>query len=185
VVSEQVVAGEGEQARVTFAYTAPATPDRRDDVAADIVAEVVGSRLRDVVRERLGDSYAAFADVELTGGGMPDAQTLISVSTGPDLVDAVTAAVLAELDSLRRDGPGDSEMAAAAETVFQELQLFNNPQIVDEVLSVLVDPEGNPSLDAFLHADDLVATIDRDDVAAYVSAWAPAQQYIQVVTVPR
>jgi hypothetical protein len=76
-------------------------------------------------------------------------------------------------------------MAAAAETVFQELQLFNNPQIVDEVLSVLVDPEGNPSLDAFLHADDLVATIDRDDVAAYVSAWAPAQQYIQVVTVPR
>ena len=93
--------------------------------------------------------------------------------------------MLAELELLRVDGPTDSEHAAASETVFQQLQLFNNPQINDEVLSVLVDPEGNPSLRAFLDQDLLVATIDVDDVSTYLTAWTPVDRYIEIQTVPR
>jgi hypothetical protein len=69
--------------------------------------------------------------------------------------------------------------------VFQQLQLFNNPQINDEVLSVLVDPEGNPSLRPFLDQGLLVATIGPDDVKAYLVAWTPVDRYIEIQTVPR
>ena len=185
VVSQRIVAGEGEQASVLFLYTAGASPERRDDVAAQVVGEVVGNRLSDVIRERLGESYSPFADISLTGGGTPNAETYVSVSTGRDLVESVSSAVLAELELLRVDGPTDSEHAAASETVFQQLQLFNNPQINDEVLSVLVDPEGNPSLRAFLDQDLLVATIDVDDVSTYLTAWTPVDRYIEIQTVPR
>jgi zinc protease len=185
IVSDRVVAGDGEQARVSFLYTADATADRRDDVAARIVSAVVENRLTDVIRERLGESYSAFTSIDLTGGGIPDAETFVSVSTGRDLVDGVSAEVLAELDALRREGPTDAEHAAASRTVFQQLQLFTNPQINDEVLSVLVDPAGNPSLDAFLDQDTLVGTISADDVRKYLSAWTTADRYIEIRTVPR
>lgn len=109
----------------------------------------------------------------------------MSVSTGPDLVDSVSSAVLAELDELRAVGPTEAEHAAASETVFQQLQLFNNPQINDEVLSVLVDPEGNPALRLFLDQDRLVATIGPDDVKTYLKAWTPVDRYIEIQTVPR
>jgi zinc protease len=185
IVSERVVAGEGEQANVLFLYTAPASAERRDDVAAQVVGEVVGNRLSDVIREQLGESYSPFAEIELTGGGTPFAETFVSVSTGRDLVDSVSSAVLAELDELRAAGPTGAEYDAASETVFQQLQLFNNPQINDEVLSVLVDPEGNPSLRLFLDQDRLVATIGPDDVKAYLTEWTPVARYIEIQTVPR
>jgi zinc protease len=185
VVSERVVAGEGEQATVLFSYTAPATADRRDDVAARITGEVVGNRLTDVIREQLGESYSPFADISITAGGTPNAETYVGVSTGRDLVDNVSTAVLDELDLLRNDGPTDAEYSAASETVFQQLQLFNNPQINDEVLRVLVDPVGNPSLRMFLAQDRLVETIDADDVRTFLRAWTPVDRYIEIQTVPR
>ena len=62
---------------------------------------------------------------------------------------------------------------------------FNNPKINGEVLSVLVDPEGNPSLSMFLEQDLLVETITASDVQSYLTAWAPIDQYIEIQTVPR
>lgn len=107
------------------------------------------------------------------------------MSTGRDLVDSVSAAVLDELELLRAEGPTGAEHAAASETVHQQLELFNNPQINGEVLSVLVDPEGNPSLSMFLEQDLLVETITASDVQSYLTAWAPIDQYIEIQTVPR
>ena len=90
-----VTAGEGEQASVALLFTAPATADRRDDIVAAILQEVVTARLTDVVREELGDSYSPFAFVQITDGGAPNAETYISNTTAPELLDEVVAAVTA------------------------------------------------------------------------------------------
>ena len=42
------------------------------------------------------------------------------------------------------NGPTEAEFDSAAETVRQQLDLVYNEQVNDEVLNVLVDPEGNP-----------------------------------------
>ena len=180
IVAEQTNAGEGEQAEVIFLFTAPATPDRRDDVAAQIVQEIVTARLTDTVREELGDSYSPYAMVQLTSGATPNAESFMSNTTGVDLVDEVVAAVLEQLEDLRSSGPTEAEFAAATEVVRQELDLFSNGQINDEVLAVLTDPAGNPSFDEFLGQAALVDDIDIAAIRNDIVRWFPVDQYIEV-----
>lgn len=185
VVEQQTQAGQGEQAVVSLLFTAPATIERRDDVAAMIVQELVTSRLTDTIREELGDSYSPYAVVQLTGGATPFAETYVSNTTGVDLVDEVVEAVLGELDDLRTTGPTDDEFDAAQEVIRQQLDLYGNAQINDEVLGVLTDPAGNPSFDAFLQQPRWVDDIDAADARDYINAWLPADHYIEVRVLPR
>ncbi len=185
IVTEQTTAGEGAQASVTLLFTAPATADRRDDVVASILQEVVTARLTDVVREQLGDSYSPYAFVQIDPGGTPNAVTYISNTTSPELLDEVVAAVTAQLDDLRATGPNDTEFVAASENIRQQLDLFSNEQVNDEVLSVFTDPAGNASFDEFLAQPQWVDDITAADIRAAAARWLPAAQYIDVRVLPR
>ena len=185
IVTEQTVAGAGAQASVAMLFTAPATPDRHDDVVAAILQEVVTARLTDVVREELGDSYSPFAFVQVGDGGTPYADTYISNTTAPELLDEVVDAVMAQLDDLRTAGPTQPEFAAASENIRQQLDLFSNEQINDEVLAVFTDPAGNVSFDEFLDQAQLVDLIDAAEIREAMSRWLPADRFIEVRVVPR
>ena len=185
VVSDSIVAGDGAQASVSLLYTAPASPDRRDDMAARVVQEVITSRLSDTIREDLGDSYSPFAVVQLTGGATPNAEVYLANTTSPELLDEVASAAFAQIDDLRANGPGEAEFAAASETVRQQADLYSNEQINDEVLKVSTDPGGNPSFDDFLVQARLIDSIGRIDVQRYINAWMPSDQYIEVRVLPR
>ena len=154
-------------------------------MAASILQEVLTARLTDVVREELGDSYSPFAFVQISDGGTPYAETYISNTTAPELLDEVVAAVAAQLEDLRTAGPTGSEFAAASENIRQQLDLFSNEEINDEVLSVFADPAGNASFDEFLDQAQWVDVIDADEIRAAASRWLPAGQYIEVRVVPR
>jgi zinc protease len=182
VVTDQVSAGRGEQASVSFLFTAPASADRRDDIAAQVVQEILTNRLTDAIREDLGESYSPFAVVNLGAGAAPYADTYISNTTAADLVVEVEQAVLAQLADLRDNGPSPAERAAASEAIRQQLELFSNEQINAEVLAVLTDPAGNASIDAFLGQARL---LDGLDVDAYLRAWLPADRYIEVTVLPK
>ena len=185
IVSEETIAGTGEQASVALLFTAPANADRREDVVASILQEVVTARLTDVVREQLGESYSPFAIVQIGDGAAPNAETYMSNTTAPDLLDDVVAAVIGELDDLRMVGPTDREFAAARENVRQRLDLFSNEQVNDEVLSVLTDPSGHGSFDEFLDQAQWVAVIDGAEIRTAAARWLPADRYIDVRVLPR
>ncbi len=185
VIAEQTVAGEGAQASVALLFTAPGSTERRDDIAAAILQEVVTARLTDVVREELGDSYSPYSFIQISDGGTPNAETYISNTTAPELLDEVVAAVTVQLDDLRTNGPTESEFEAASENVRQQLDLFSNEQVNDEVLSVFTDPAGNASFDEFLDQAQWVEVIDAAEIRTAATRWLPADQYIEVRVLPR
>ena len=146
--------------------------------------EVIANRLTDFVREELGDSYSPFTTIDLGGGAEPAVETYISVSTAPELADDVAAAVLDQLESLRVDGPTDREFTNASTTVGEQLGFINNGQINDEVLDVLVDPDGNDSFDDFVNQSRLIADITAADVRTAIASWIAADEYIEVRVLP-
>jgi zinc protease len=150
-----------------------------------MLQEVITARLTDVVREELGDSYSPFAFVQISDGGAPNTETYISNTTAPELLDEVLAAVGEQLDDLRRIGPTDVEYEAASETVRQQLDLFSNEQVNDEVLSVLTDPAGNASFDEFLDQAQWVDDISAEDLRDAAARWLPAARYIEIRVLPR
>ena len=185
IVAEQVNAGQGEQASVALLFTAPATTDRADDVVAAIMQEVITARLTDVVREELGDSYSPFSFARIGDGSQPNAETYISNTTSPELLDEVVAAVGEQLDDLRTSGPTDAEFEAASENIRQQLDLFSNEQINDEVLSVFTDPAGSASFDEFLDQRRWVDETTATDIRDAIARWLPADRYIDVRVLPR
>ncbi len=185
VVVAEAEGGQGETANVSFLFTGAATSDRRDDVIASIVRELVGNRLTDFIREELGDSYSPFAQLDLGDGAQPSTELYISVSTAPELVDDVSAAVLGQLDELRVEGPSEREFSNAVSTVAEQLNFINNVQINEEVLDVLVDPDGNASFDDFVDESLLVDSITEADVADAFAAWIDLGRYIEVRVTPR
>ena len=180
----EVQAGQGDTANVSVLFTAEASADRRDDIVAQVVAEVVGNRLTDFIREELGDSYSPFAVLDLGGGERPATELYISVSTGPDLVEDVSAAVKEQLAALQQEGPSDREFTNAVSTVAERLGFISNPQINDEVLDVLVDGAGNASFDDFVGQGRLISTVTPADVDATLDAWIDLENFIEVRVIP-
>ena len=170
---------------MTFLFTGDGTTDRTDDVVARLLQQIVTARLTDVIREELGESYSPFAAVELTGGATPLAETFLSISTGPDLVDDVSAAVLGQVEDLRASGVTDSEYAAAISTIGNELELFSNQQLNDEILDVLTDPAGNASLAEFENQAALIDEISQSDLDDAIDRWLAADDYIEIRVLPR
>ncbi len=185
IVVDQVAGGEGEQASVALLYTAPGSPERRDDIVAAMLQEVITARFTDVVREEMGDSYSPFAVVQISDGPMPNAETYISNTTAPELLDGVLAAVTAQLDDLREVGPTAVEFEAVTETLRQQLDLFSNEQVNDEALSVLTDPAGNADFDEFLDQARWIDDITAADLRDAAARWLPSTRYIEVRVLPR
>ncbi len=185
VVDVAAIGGSGSQANLSFLFTAPASTDRLDDVAAMVVSELITARLTDVIREELGESYSPYATVEVADGPTPNVETYISTSTGADLLTDVREAILGELGDLRDNGPTDTEYRSATESVRQQLDLIYNEQINDEVLSVLTDPGGHAEFMDYVGQYFLVDELDAVTVADYLAAWLPGDQFISVTVTPR
>ncbi len=185
IVEQSAAGGSGSQANVSFLFTAPASIDRRDDVAAMVVQELVTARLTDVIREKLGESYSPYAAVQVAAGPTPNVETYLSTSTSVELIGSVKEGILGELGDLRANGPSPQEFDSAAETVRQQLDLVYNEQVNDEVLDVLVDPDGNPDFGDYVNQYALVDGLDRAAITAYLSAWIPLDQYIIITVSPR
>ena len=185
VVVAEAEGGEGDTANVSFLFTGEASSDRRDDVVASVIREIVGNRLTDFIREELGDSYSPTARIELGTGEQPPTELYISVSTSPELVDGVSESVVDQLDALRSEGPSEREFSNALNTVSEQLNFINNVQINDEALAVLVDPVGNPSFDDFVEQARIIGTITESDVSDALNEWIDLDQYIEVRVTPR
>lgn len=185
VVVADAEGGQGDTARVSFLFTGQATGDRREDVVASVVREIVGNRLTDFIREELGDSYSPTARLEFGSGAFPSTELYIRVSTGPELIEEVSDAVVGQLRSLRDDGPGDREFSNAVNTVAEQLNFINNAQINDEALAVLTDPDGNESFDEFVEQARIIGTVTADEVQTALIEWVDLNQYIEVRVRPR
>ena len=155
------------------------------EFTARVVDEVIGNRLTDVIREELGDSYSPFSIVAVGPGPTPTVDTYLSVSTGPELVDAVSEAVLGELDDLRSNGPSEREFDNAVATVGESLNFVNTGQINDEALDVLVDPSGSAEFDDFVFEFELIGQVTLADVTAAIAAWTSGDRYIEIRVLPR
>ncbi len=185
VVDETVAGGTSAQANVSFLFTAPASTDRHDDVAAQVVQEIVTARLTDVIREKLGESYSPYAMVQVAAGPAPNAETYLSTSTSAELIESVKQGILGELGDLRANGPTQTEHDSAIETVRQTLDLVSNEQVNDEVLDVLTDPAGNPSFRDYLDQYTMVDDLDLAAITGYLAAWLTVDQYITITVTPR
>lgn len=184
VVREVVHAGTGDSSSATLLFTSPVPAvDGALRATADVVDEVVNTRLTDVVRERLGESYSPFAVTSISSDPGPVIETYVQVTGSPDRVEAVGDLVAAELADLAASGPTGRELDGALAVVGERYGFVSNDSYVTELLNDAVWP-GRP-LDGYLDQPRRLATVDAEAVRRFVAAHLPATSYVQVTVLPR
>ena len=106
----------------------------------------------------------------------------VSVSGVPAGMDALVAAVRAELADVAAGGASAVEFDGAMAAMDEEYQLFGNGQVAWEIVSMVDDPA---YVDVYLERYDELLTVTADELAAFAARALPQGQYIQVVQTPR
>jgi zinc protease len=116
VVKKVVHKGIAPKSSVYLVFTGPYEWSRENQAAMGLMTEVLQTKLREVIREEKSGTYG----VGVSGSGVkyPRSEYGIYISFGcaPERVDELVAAVFAQIDTLKMNGPGESYVQRAKET---------------------------------------------------------------------
>jgi zinc protease len=183
VVRRTVRRGLEPKARTQIVFHGPMRFDRDEVYALNSLAEVLQIRLREVLREDLGGTYGV--GVSASGSGEPREEFRVAIGFGaaPERLDELVAVVFEELETIRRDGPREADLAKVREMQFRarETQLRENHFWLTQLLAY--DRHGwelseIPKLAR--RAERLNAQLVRDAARRYLDT----TRYVQVSLVP-
>ena len=184
IVRVTAEAGTGDTASLTLLFTSPIDGvDAGLRSNADVVSELIGARLTDVIREQNGDSYSPFAVTYITTDPDPAIETYVSVTGSPDRIEAVADLVVAELADLGVNGPSEREFFNAYAQVEEAYNFVNNNEFVFELLDDAIHPALD--LDGYLFESSELVSVSNNTVRTYLADHVQPGQYIQVIVVPR
>jgi zinc protease len=184
VETRRVESGVDAQATVAFEFAAPLpAADAAADIDASILQTVLGARLRDGIRERLGATYAPGVWVAVDDWPEPRVVTGIWIECDPARVDEVTAEVLAQLDDLRGGGLDDDEVDAAVTQLVNDLLFVSNEGLAATLTRYAQHLELSPR-DEHERIDRAQAT-DRRGVTTFAAQALPADRYVLVQQTPK
>jgi zinc protease len=183
IIERTVEAGTGARGALNVLYTVPVdTIDPTDVAAAEVVTQLLSTRLTDNIREELGESYSPFAVVAIYGDPEPVVETYVSVTGAPDRIGAIAQIVQDDVGALRAD-VSEGEFDTAVAQVRLDIELFADPQLIDEILSAEV--EGLVTLEDFADHGDTLRRLTIDDVRTFIADYLPADRYIEISVLPR
>ena len=181
VVTRSVRAGTGDHASLTLQFEVPSDGSEFEFALADLLTNVIDSRLTDHIREELGASYSPFASVYVDHV-IGNVTIYVSVTGDPDGMEELATAVLSDLADLALHGPTATEFDHAMATMAQQYNYVDNGAIAWGLVRVTQEPQ---YLDTMVGALDAVTSVTIDQLAVFVARILPPGQYIQVVQLPR
>jgi zinc protease len=183
VVKKEVHAGTEPKSIVSLTFAGPAAWSPAEALRMSALIEVMNLRVNAVLREKLGLIYAG----QMAGAvhRIPYQHYEISTQlpTGPEKVDQLVAALFAEIDSVKANGPTQAELdkVKANWRVGNERSQHENGYWLQNLqLSLL---EGTP-LSRLLTVMDEADAITVADVRTAAQRYFDKDNYVQVVLLP-
>ena len=116
VVTRTVRRGIEPKSQTQLVFTGPFAYNRANRAALHGLAEVLGIRLREVLREALGGTYGVEVDEAPTRIPRQEYSFSIGFGSAPARTDELVRAIFAEIDSLKANGPREQDLAKLRET---------------------------------------------------------------------
>jgi zinc protease len=116
VVTRTVRRGIEPKSQTQLVFTGPFAYSRANRAAIHGLAEVLGIRLREVLREALGGTYGVEVDAAPTRIPRPEYSLGIGFGSAPERADELVHAIFAEIDSLKARGPREQDLAKLRES---------------------------------------------------------------------
>jgi zinc protease len=120
VIRREVRKGSDQKSQTQIVFSGELDYSRHDVYMLSALVDVLQIRLRERLREELGGTYGV--GVTANPSHYPRERYAVAVGFGsaPDRVDELTRAAFAEIDSLRKYGPTESDIAKVKEIELRE-----------------------------------------------------------------
>ena len=177
-----VEAGVGDQGRVRINWESPYPFTLEADVTAQALELVVDARLRDLIREELGASYAPNAAVSVLSEPKSWVDTIIEVESDPDRVEEVSEAIRVELDRIRAGEIDEAYLDRAIDQLTEGYRFFTNDQWLGLMLFHTRYPD-RPSGE-YRDRTFIAERITTDDLAEVATVVFPPTRSVEVWLLP-
>jgi zinc protease len=183
VVTRDVRKGIEPKSRTQIVFTGDFQYTSQSRLALRAVADVLEIKLRERLREALGGTYGA--DVYASPQRIPRESYAVTVDFGsaPQRVDELTAAVFAEIDSLKANGPSAADLGKVKEIYLRQFEtdLKQNGWWLGQLAAYAQHGEDPRTLLAY---PDRVRALTADQVRDAAQRWLDKSRYVKVSLMP-
>src|SRR5690606_29967108 len=167
--------------RITFTGQFDHAAHNRMSLA--LMTSILDMRLREVLREDMGGTYGA--SVSSSTQWFPDGRYSISIAFGaaPDRIEELTAAVFAEIERLKAEGPAADALASVKE---QQRRGFETGLQRNQfwLSALLREAETGEPAAVALELPALLERVSAGDVQAAARQWLDLDNYVRVTLLP-
>jgi zinc protease len=149
----------------------------------NMIREVMGIKLVEVIREEMSGVYSPQIMVNMDHYPKPTVQTMVMFGCSPKTTGKLTKAVFAELKKIRKNGPTETDLQKAKESMIRgrETDLEKNDFWQRKMESLYFNNDSPDNIDTF---NDRVNAVTKDDLKIAATTFIKPGHYIRVVLMP-
>jgi zinc protease len=172
--------GKDPKSSVSITWEEEIPYDSKTEMALNALGEVLTIKLVEKLREEEGGVYGVGANGRLSKISFSSVTFTISFPCGPENVEKLTAAALAEVEKIKKDGVTAEDLAKVKETylVARKEQVKTNNFWINSLLRA--DQEGR-NADALLDYEKNVKAITADEVQAVAKKYLDDQYFLSIL----
>ena len=182
IEDEVVRSGIEPRSNTIWVFAGDAVWSAEEALALQVAGEMLGTRLRERVREQLGGTYSIQVSAGLRSQPDPEYQVAIIFGSDPARVDELLGAIAVELDWLRAGGEqGYLDTAKELLRAPREEQLRQNGFWLGQIQTVM---QHGASFEEINRFDERLDALTLEDVAAAARRALADDRFVRVVLYP-
>ena len=183
VVRETVRKGQEPRAQTIISFFADTGLEELETHRVQAAASVLENKLRDILREQMGGTYSVGVGYSNTSPIPGYGTTSVQFGSSPENVEALTKAVMTEIDRLRREGPSAADVQAVKEAEKNGLResMRQNGYWLNSLQAMHL--LGRDPL-RILQRDARAESLSQENIHAALRKYFPAERRTEVTLVP-
>jgi zinc protease len=183
VVQRVVKKGAEQKARTALIFTGPFEYTRQNRYYLSALAELLNIKLREALRENLGGTYGVSVSPSASRDPLPSYRFTIGFGSAPERLEALTAAALVQIDSVKKFGTTPEYLNKVKETALRsrETAIKQNGYWLGQIATF--DQSGWP-LAGIPDGDKLISALTVDDLKRAAEKYLRTNNYVRVSLYP-
>ena len=183
VVQRVVKKGAEPKARTALIFTGPFEYSRQNRYYLSALAELLNIKLREALRENLGGTYGVSVSPSATKEPLPSYRFTIGFGSAPERLESLTAAALAQIDSVKKFGATAEYLNKVREAALRsrETALKQNGYWLAQISTF---DQNGWSLAEIPNGEKLISGLTSDDLRNAAVKYLRTDNYVRVSLYP-
>ena len=183
VVQRVVKKGAEPKARTALVFTGPFEYSRENRYHLSALSELLNIKLREALRENLGGTYGVTVTPSATRDPQPAYRFSIGFGSAPDRLEALTAAALTQIDSIKRFGTTPDYLNKVKEAALRarETALKQNGYWLSQIATF---DQNGWKLEEIPNGEKLISALTVQDLQRAAQKYLRTDNYVRVSLYP-